>query len=78
VQAVIIALADRQVVLLHPLIRGGPRVFVRGGGLGPHAKLQKNVRRHVQRMMRFGSDLGVTPCGGQREEGVIRIVKGMD
>ena len=66
------------VVRLRPLLRQRVRRFVRARGVVPHAELQEDVRRHVQRVRRVGGDLRVAARGAQSQRRVHRIVVGVD
>ena len=77
-QAVEVALVARGVLARDPLLRQRPRLLVRLRGLGPHAELHEDVRRHVQRVRRARGDRGVTLRGAEAERRVQRIVVGVD
>ena len=48
-----------------PLLRQRPRLLVGLRGLGPHAELHEDVRRHVKRVRRAPGDRGVTLRGAE-------------
>jgi Cupin len=54
-----------------------PRCLVGGRSLRPHAKLKEDMRRHVQGVRRRGRDCGVAAGGWQRQDSVIRVIKGV-
>src|SRR5688572_9538125 len=67
-----------ELAISHPGTGRRPCALIRGGNILPEPYLQKNVRRHVQRMLRVGSDLGVRTREGQSALGAAGIVVGVD